>query len=346
MLHTLADSRAPEATIRCGALDGLDTLLESRGASLATACAAAGVDSRLLDAPEARLPVRHYVELLEAAARISGDDTLGLHLGWAQTPASLGMLGEATVRAPDLAAAVACYSRYLYLHQEGARLELLVDGRKAVVAYSIRDAEILDYRQDAEMSIAKMMRFARLISGRPALTPAAVYFEHPEPRDTSEHRRLFGAPVYFSQPYNALVVPCELLSARNVGADGEPLSLLQRHAQARQPEHCADGDLMAEVRRQILRGLRCGDVSIETIAAAMSLSERTLQRRLGEHGESFNELVSRLRFELSQRYLRHDHLSLTEIGYLLGYSELSAFSRAFRRWAGVSPIEFRRVACS
>ncbi|HWY24103.1 MAG TPA: helix-turn-helix transcriptional regulator, partial [Nevskia sp.] len=117
-------------------------------------------------------------------------------------------------------------------------------------------------------------------------------------------------------------------------------------AEASCPAATPCDDLLARVRQHILRGLRAGPVSIEAVAASLDLSERTLQRRLGECGATFNELIEGMRFELSQRYLRQDHLSLTEIGYLLGYSELSAFSRAFRRWAGVSPIEFRKVACS
>lgn len=335
-----------QATMRCASLAGLEALLERRGASLARVCAAVGVDPRQVGDPEQRLPVRSFVALLEEAARVSGDDHIGLRLGCSHGPDSFGPLADAILHAPDVAAAIANVSRYFHMHQEGAQLELGVEGRKAVVAYSIRDAGILEYRQDAELSIAKMLNFTRTLIGNRAWTPTAVYFEHPEPRDSGEHRRVFGAPVYFSQPRNALVAPRELLAMKVGGADFGRLERVRDLAEGLCPAASPCDELLARVRQHILRGLRAGSVSIEAVAASLDLSERTLQRRLGECGATFNELVEGMRFELSQRYLRQDHLSLTEIGYLLGYSELSAFSRAFRRWAGVSPIEFRKVACS
>ncbi len=343
-----AASKAPvrEATMRCASLVGLDALLQRRGVGLSQVCARVGVDAAQLSQPEGRLPVHRFVALLEEAARASGDDSIGLRLGFSHGPDSFGPLGDAITQAPDIAGAIANVARYFHVHQEGAVLELRIEGRNAVITYCIRDAGILDYRQDAELSIAKMMTFTRIVTGCRNWTPSAVYFEHPEPRDSSEHRRIFGAPVYFSQPYNALVAPREILAMRVNGADCGDLAQLHSLAAARAAESAPGDDLLAGVRQHILRGLRAGGVSIEKVAATMDLSERTLQRRLGECGATFNELVERMRFELSQRYLRQDHLSLTEIGYLLGYSELSAFSRAFRRWAGVSPIEFRKVACA
>ncbi len=346
MLQAATKPQARQATMRCASLAGLDALLARRGVSLGQVCAGVGVDPALLSRPEHRLPVRQFVALLEEAARVSGDHSIGLRLGASHGPDSFGPLGDAILHAPDVAGAIANVSRYFFVHQEGACLDLRIEGGKVVISYSIRDAEILEYRQDAELSIAKMLNFARIAIGCRGWTPSAVYFEHPEPRDSSEHRRIFGAPVYFSQPYNALVAPREILAARVNGADLGRLTELHKLAEAQAAGSPRADDLLAGVRQQILRGLRAGGVSIEKVAAALDLSERTLQRRLGESGATFNELVERMRYELSQRYLRQDHLSLTEIGYLLGYSELSAFSRAFRRWAGVSPIEFRKVTAA
>lgn len=333
------------ATMRCASLAGLDVLLQRRGVMLEPVCAAVGVDPALLSQPEARLPVRQFVELLEHAAHVSGDEGIGLRLGCSQDPSTFGPLADAIVHATDVAGAVANVARWFHVHQEGAGLELRIEGRHALIAYSIRDPQVLEYRQDAELSIAKMMNFARILTGNRAWAPHAVYFEHPEPRDSAEHRRVFGAPVYFSQPCNALVAPRELLSQRLAGDGRQRLEQLQRLAESLAPPAPAD-ELLALVRQQIQRRLRAGNVSIQAVAAALDLSERTLQRRLGESGVTFNELVEGMRLDLSRRYLRQDHLSLTEIGYLLGYSELSAFSRAFRRWTGVSPIEFRRVCCA
>ncbi|NKF24254.1 helix-turn-helix transcriptional regulator [Solimonas marina] len=105
-----------------------------------------------------------------------------------------------------------------------------------------------------------------------------------------------------------------------------------------------DGLLLLELKRRILGALPDGGVTIDVIAAKLGYSERTLQRRLQGVQLNFQQLVEQLRYEVACRYLRHGGMTLTEIGYQLGYSEPSAFSRAFRRWSGVSPLAYRRRA--
>lgn len=107
---------------------------------------------------------------------------------------------------------------------------------------------------------------------------------------------------------------------------------------------CADADLLVELRQRIFEALPDGGATLDAIAAKLGFSERTLQRRLQEVRLNFQQLVEQLRFDTACRYLKHGELPLTEIGYRLGYSEPSAFSRAFRRWSGVSPLMYRRQA--
>jgi len=104
----------------------------------------------------------------------------------------------------------------------------------------------------------------------------------------------------------------------------------------------ADADLLADLRRRILEALPDGGATLDAIAATLGFSERTLQRRLQEVRLNFQQIVEQLRFDTACRYLQQGELPLTEIGYRLGYSEPSAFSRAFRRWSGVSPLMYRR----
>lgn len=103
-----------------------------------------------------------------------------------------------------------------------------------------------------------------------------------------------------------------------------------------------DGALLSELKRRILAALPDGGVTIDVIALRLGFSERTLQRRLQAARLNFQQLVEQLRFDAACRYLQQGDLPLTEIGYQLGYSEPSAFSRAFRRWSGVSPLVYRR----
>ena len=326
-------------TIRCGALSGLDGFLRRSGVQTPALCERAGVDPLALGDPDSRMEVRSYVALLESAARQSHDDSLGLRLGYQQPLTTVGVLSSMYLQACDVGAAIQCGIDHLPLHQEGARLKLSLEGPHAVLSYSVRDPGLLDYRQDAELSVAKMLRFARAIAGTSDWSPVAVYFEHPAPRDTSEHRKLFGAPVYFSQACNGIVFPKELLNHRisggHSGVAPAPVDPVAQQA------GCTQLDLAGELRLHIVQALRQGHISIDDCAAAFGLGTRTLQRRLAAAGVVFEELVESTRFELARHYLKQAHLSLTEIGYLLGYAELSTFSRAFRRWSGRSPRAFR-----
>ncbi|NGY06242.1 helix-turn-helix transcriptional regulator [Solimonas terrae] len=104
----------------------------------------------------------------------------------------------------------------------------------------------------------------------------------------------------------------------------------------------AEADLLGELQRRILEALPEGGATLDAIAARLGFSERTLQRRLQGARLNFQQLVEQLRFEVARRHLQQGELPLTEIGYQLGYSEPSAFSRAFRRWSGASPLAYRR----
>ncbi|WP_051277798.1 AraC-like transcriptional regulator QhpR [Solimonas flava] len=327
------------ATIRAGALTGIRAALAPRGLQPEPLCERRGVDPALLDNADARLPVGRYVDLLEDAARVSGNAALGLRLGYTQPLSSIGPGAVRMGRARSFGEAVRILIADLPLHQDGVRIDLEVDGRWASLSYSIRHLHGIEYAQDAELSIGKMLSAARRLGPSADWAPAQVHFEHPAPADPSAQRRLFGAPVHFSQPRNALIFDRALLDAPMRGAEG-----LGAGEAAGAVLPCTESapDLVAALKGRILRALPQGGVTIEAIAEQLALSERTLQRRLQEAGLNFQQLVEQLRYETACRYLQQGHLPLTEIGYLLGYSEPSAFSRAFRRWSGASPLAYRR----
>ncbi len=340
MLAEAFQSYRSDATIRCGVLSGIDGLLERRGVKAPAFYEKLGVGLDVLGNPDLRVAVRGYVELLESAALLSQDETLGLRLGYQQPLSTLGALSDLCLAAPDVESAIRSGTIHLPMHQEGARLELTVERSLAVLSYSVLDAGLLEYRQDAELSIAKLVRFARSIAGRSDWAPTAVYFEHPAPRDVSAYRRLFGAPVYFSQEKNGIAFPKELLRWR-IGA-GMPRIMSAAVDSIVPPPNKVQLDLASELRLHVIRALRRGHTSIDDCAAAFGLSRRTFQRRLAAADVIFEELVEGTRHELARHYLKQTHLSFTEIGFLLGYAELSNFSRAFKRWSGSSPQEFRR----
>jgi AraC-like DNA-binding protein len=327
-------SIAPAATIRVGALTGLEQVLRHQPQALQTLCTRVGLEPEVFGDPERRIPVGSYLELLESAAAMVPDGAFGLRLSLSQSLFSLGRMAEIALQAPDLLGAIKAGMDHLALHQEGATIGLVLDGPHAICTYSVRNPFVVQYRQEAELAVANLLRFGRAITGKAGLAPLAVCFEHPAPRDTTLHRKLFGAPVHFSQRYNGLVFPRQLLQSPATEWAGAARISARRRPDMRLT-------LVDEVRRYIVANLREGRCSIEECAAGLDLGVRTLQRQLAAQDISFYALFDRTRCELALHYLAQDHLSLTEIAALLGYAELSIFSRAFRRWTALSPRSYR-----
>ncbi|MFG6415225.1 AraC family transcriptional regulator ligand-binding domain-containing protein [Roseateles sp. DC23W] len=192
-----------------------------------------------------------------------------------------------------------------------------------------------------ETAIASLVQLTRDMTGRP-LRPLAVDFVNACPADTRPYEDFFGAPVRFGQPGTRLLLALQDLALPLRGADADLLALLDAQAeQLLQQVAGVDGPLAAW--RQALVGLiRSGRTSLPELAASLQMSPRSLQRRLAAQGHGFQALLSDTRRQLAEAYLRDPHVELAEVALLLGYSEQSAFTRAFRQWTGQAPLQWRR----
>jgi AraC-like DNA-binding protein len=172
--------------------------------------------------------------------------------------------------------------------------------------------------------------------------PLAVHFQHPSPPDQTEYQRIFRAPVHFSQPENSLLVARAVLDLPNRRADPELCRYLQRHADTLLAQYARPATFVDQVRRHVLEGLRQQDVNVARLARQIGVSPRTMHRRLQEHGTSYQTLLDTVRYDLARSYLGERHLAIDEVAFLLGFAETSAFYRAFKRWTGMTPGEYRR----
>jgi AraC-like DNA-binding protein len=170
----------------------------------------------------------------------------------------------------------------------------------------------------------------------------AVEFQHSKPQATSEHERLFRCPVIFNAPFNKLTFNSASLDLPIEQADEGLCRMLDRHAQELLAKYPPRDTVTDNARTVITRELNGGNPSLEHVAAQLGLSERTLQRKLQELGTSHNDLVEQIRRDLAMRYLQEPDMAICEVAYLTGFSEPSSFHRAFKRWTGVTPGEFRQ----
>ncbi len=328
---------ATEPMIRAAAATGFVNALRVAGVDPTAVLDEAGIDASLLEDPFALLPLRAFVAAFELGANRSGIASFGLKLGLSFRPETLGALGYVVLHSPTVRAALSGVDRYFAVHQGGTALGLEESGAQTVWSYRILDPTIAPRRQDAELSIGMAVACVRAIFGQP-WAPLEIWFEHAAPEDTREHRRLLGADVRFRQACNAVVVDPSLLDREMPAPDPTLLEVLQRHVDALLAERADETSLAAQVRTLIANAIAHGAPSIEAASKKMAMSGSTLRRRLREEDTTYQEQVDVVRKALAERYLPERGLSLTEIAFLLGYSDASAFTRAFKRWTGTTPL--------
>ncbi|MGQ7960425.1 AraC family transcriptional regulator [Pseudomonas sp. SP16.1] len=326
-------------------LQGLVDHLQRQGIAPAVLLGHARLTPELLAQREQRIAAGVYLSLLGEGVRRSGDDCLGLHLGEAVRPGYYGVLGYLLMSCATLADALHRQARYAALVGNLGQVDLADEpprpGCEALVALSWQPLLAQQQRQLSEETLAGWVSFGRWISGLD-IPPTEVRFQHPAPADTAEHERIFRCPLLFEQADNALVFPRRLLAAPLGQADAQVRLMLDAYAERLLGELRQGRSVLDRARLELVRQLPERGPDLQAIASALALSPRTLQRRLREGGLSFSQLVDETRQQLALHYLRDPALELAEIAFLVGFGEPGSLARAFRRWTGGSPGEYRR----
>ncbi|WP_374354539.1 AraC family transcriptional regulator [Chitinimonas sp.] len=291
-------------------------------------------------AADASCPALHWRQLLETAATAIDDPTLGLRVGATITAAHLGPLGYVLAASSSVAEALGRYIRYQRLvHDVSPVSQRLHDGRL-----------LLEWGDDArhigllanQCGLAALVQFARKLTGR-ELKPLAVHFVETTPADYSAYQAYFGCPVLFEQERTCLQFADSLLQQRLVQPDPALLAMLEQQVEALYAAMPARDPLLRRLQAVLSQALPAGEPGLAYCAKTLQMSERTLRRRLAALDLPFRDLLEDTRWQLAQSYLRDARLSLPDIALLLGYSEQSAFNRAFRRWSGTTPRLWREM---
>jgi len=301
-----------------------------------------GIHFKDLDNPTNELDLGEFCRLFSEAANQTGNENFGLHFGSDFEPRRLGAIGYAAISSPTLAAALRNMETYFPAHQEQSSFGLIRDNDMFWLSYQINDPRIDSRRQDAELSMGMFLNIFRHALGS-NWSPLEIRFEHNRPTNPKEHERIFGAPVLFGRRTNALAFRRSDLDARMPDADPYLFSIVEAFLQSRCQLHANPENFAATVRNQIKLNLSTTVPTIAEIAHLFDLSDTEFQQELNTHRLSFKVLLRAAREELSLHYIDDHDLPLTEVAILLGYSELSAFSRAFRNWTGMSPQRYRRT---
>ncbi len=329
-------------SVIAAAATGIVACIERFGGDVDQIFGHSGIAPDMAGSPTLKLSLNGFCRLFDQSARLTRNDNFGLWFGNQFEPRDLGLWGYAAISAATLGQALETLVELFPLHQQSSTMTL-TRGRDGLMrlAYRIDAAEIVDRRQDAELSLGMFVNVMRECLGT-NWAPTEVHFEHPKPEAWHEHRRAFSAPVYFSQPSNAVLFPAEILGFAMPARDARLMAAMRQCLTQLTTQPNLQAKVTDRVRSVVRARIAEGIPPLAGIAADLRLPTAMLIRELRQEGLSYSELVEQTRKELAMMYIGQRQLPLSEIAFLVGYSELSAFSRAVRRWTGSSPRQLRQ----
>jgi len=296
-----------------------------------------------LDSSMARVSLRSYIELFEWLARKMQRPFLGLELSERGGPQTVGAVGYLFLESKNLEAALNNLGKYLFAVQEGSSFKLEIDGEYAYVDYGILDDRILNRRQDSEYSIGATWNLIKQFTGG-ACQLTMVEFEHEKPAQAKvPFRHVFGAPVLFRRRANRLHIRSNLLSTQSRSSDPFLFPILESYIQSSIAEIDSADSFTDIIRKQLSHEALGAGLRARDIAARMGISESTLHRRLGKERSSYKKIYDEAAQSFASLLIRQKSLPVATIASRLGYSETAALTRAFRRWFGMSPRQYRKT---
>ena len=300
-----------------------------------------GIDPSAPIDPSYMVPANDYYTFLENISEVDNNpSTLPLRTGASMRCDDYGAFGLAWKSAINL---LGCYERAeryarVLTNVSTYEVEKTSDG---AFMHLHRDGERRQgMRLSNEATIASIHSISQQVSTKP-FNPIAIYFKHAAPQSIAEHEAHFGCEVHFASDKDALLVSHETLTVPNKLGDESISHFFDSHLEAELSKLEDDSALEKRVKIQISHSLSDGIPTISHIAEQLSMSGRTLQRKLANKGYSYQNLIDESRRELAERLLKQTNYSLVDVAFMTGFSEQSAFTRAFKRWAGQTPRSYR-----
>ncbi len=330
-------------TVSCKTIRAVLAVATAAGLDPKTLLASRGIDPATVADPDARFPHDLWIGLWRDVDA-SGPGAFGLRAAKSLPDDHFDVIDYVMAASDDLRSGLLLFQRYFALVSTGVEHVVVPDGENARLERRYRDATHTTIPHPAEFAFACVVIRARRMT-QSSFRPIAVHFAHRRPADDREHREIFDCPLHFDAHVSAILFDKSTLALPTRDPKPELRRVLERHADALlaalpNPEN----DLKTLVKQAIVGGLKTGKSGLADVAKKLGTSERTLQRRLGEIDTTHAKLLDEARTELATRYLEEPSLAIAEVAFLLGFADVSAFHRAFRRWTDRTPAEHRRLA--
>ena len=324
---------------------GLEGYLHARGADPAQVLRRADLVTEDLADPERRVPLVRYLELLEICAAELDDRHFGLKFGTQYDPRHAGVVGNVALASRTVGEALQTIGRYLPTMVDATVHSLEVEGDTALAYSYYVDPLLMTYQQKNDWAVAFMCNLIRHGLRDPDWGPVEALFPHLAPESRAERRervRLLRTTIRVGHPWAGIRIEASVLERPMKTTNGMIARLMRHYGELRLSglEHARDE--VAVLRRNIAQLVVQGESSVESLARRIGWSVRTLQRRLTARGFSYSDLLHDVRKTLALNLLENRSLSIAQIAYSIGYSDVSTFNHAFRRWVGQAPREYRR----
>ena len=303
----------------------------------------AGLTHQQIDDPRSRLAVKAQVQFLELAAQTLGDDCLGFHLAQKFDLRMIGLLYYVLASSDTLDEALQRAARYSAIVNEGITLRFH-EGKSTGLRFEYAGVARHTDCHQIEFGMVALVRTCRQLTNR-HLPASRVSFSHQRKKDITEFRTFFGSDVTFGAAVDELAFSSSIRGMPVVGADPYLNDLLVEYCEeaisARSSKPSSFG---SSVENAVALLLPHGEARASTVASKLGVSRRTLARRLASENLTFAGVVQRLKSDLAKRHLADESLSISEIAWLLGYQDASAFTHAFKRWTGKAPRAARQLS--
>lgn len=331
--------RVPDYVTRVGCSMGLPALLTEHGVDPRHLLLEVGLPEETFDSPENVVPLAALCRYVDTAAARTGLADLGLRACIDSGLRSLVTVGYLVAHSKTVGIALATLDEYLHVHDQGGTVFVADEGAAVALGYELLIPGTGGADQVVFGSIAIATNIMRELCG-PGFEIREVTFSYPAPAATALFRTFFRAPVRFGAERSAIVFDAEWMNAPVSNADAFIRGVLEEKVLAQK------GELHSTVEDRIKRVVRTlvatGSWSANGVAATFGMSRRTLARRLKDHGTNFRDLLESALFDAAKHLLESSSLPMVEISGRMGYADSASFSRAFKRWSGVTPREWRQ----
>lgn len=327
-------------SVSVSVLEQINRYLIQKGVDTNNFFKSVGIDPKILLAPDERITVQQYVAIEEQAALITNDECYGVHMGQFAEAGNWSILGYMMMNCNTINDAFRKFEKYSVIIGNLIRGEYHTGTNTVAIVLSIPENAPEISKHCYQGYFSSMVRLARTLSGK-NINPLEVGFTYKKPDYINEYERIFGCNVLFEQEQNYLILSKEVVETPVISPNKNLLEYFENYAK----EFLAKlepSKMTYKVKHLLLSNMDDDNMTIRNVAKKLAVSVRTLQAHLKKEDTEFSELLRSTREQLAKKYIKENY-SVEDITYLIGFSDPSTFRKAFKKWTGFTPKEFREI---